>query len=236
MHTSKESTAAVDVLALVRDLQPPFLAGLSRAELCAVVGAADCCRFDANSVILSQGCPARKVVLLIAGEARSTFTTLDGERLLLRWMRPGEVIGIAALLPPRDYFLSTEAVKESCGLVWEAAVLRRLATRYSAMWENAFAIVSHALGGYIAVHVSQMRHSAPQRLARVLVDLAEAIGHSTPAGIELNVRNEDLANAANVTPFTASRLLNQWQRSGVIAKSRGKIVVRTLEGLFLRQA
>lgn len=52
------------------------------------------------------------------------------------------------------------------------------------------------------------------------------------AGIELNIRNEELANEANITVFTASRLLNEWQRQGILTKSRGKVVLRSPETLM----
>lgn len=51
-------------------------------------------------------------------------------------------------------------------------------------------------------------------------------------GVELNVRNEELANEANITVFTASRLLNEWQRQGILTKSRGKVVPRSPEALM----
>ncbi|MFY9939849.1 MAG: helix-turn-helix domain-containing protein [Silvibacterium sp.] len=51
-------------------------------------------------------------------------------------------------------------------------------------------------------------------------------------GVELNVRNEELANEANITVFTASRLLNEWQRQGILTKSRGKVVLRSPEALM----
>jgi hypothetical protein len=41
-----------------------------------------------------------------------------------------------------------------------------------------------------------------------------------------------LANAANVTAFTASRVLSAWQRNGVLKKSRGKILLRQTTQLF----
>jgi len=226
--------ATSDVIALVSDLKPHFFHGLTASELQAVVSAADYKRFAADSVILNQGHRANAAVLLVCGQARTTFTTNCGQRMLLRWLPAGEVFGLAALLPTtKDYILSTEAVKESWGLVWQRATIRHLALRHPAIWENAFTIVSEALAGYLAVHVSQTRHSAPQRLARTLVDLASAIGHRTRAGIEVSVRNEELANAANVTQFTASRMLNEWQRNGLVTKTRGKVVLRSLESLLL---
>ena len=35
-----------------------------------------------------------------------------------------------------------------------------------------------------------------------------------------SLKNEDLASAANVTLFTASRLLNEWQRNGLVNQER----------------
>jgi CRP/FNR family transcriptional regulator, nitrogen oxide reductase regulator len=52
-------------------------------------------------------------------------------------------------------------------------------------------------------------------------------------GVQLDITNEQLANAANITLFTTSRLMGQWQRSGAVVKSRGKIILRSPEGLFL---
>jgi CRP-like cAMP-binding protein len=228
--------ATSDVIDLITDLKPQFFRGLIAPELHEVVSAADYRRFAADSVILNQGHRANAVLLLVRGQARTTFTTNGGQRLLLRWLPTGEVFGLAALLPTaKDYILSTEAVKESWGLVWDRTTIRKLALRHPAIWENAFTIVSEALAGYLAVHVSQTRHAAKQRLARTLVDLASAIGSRTSAGVEVGVRNEDLANAANVTQFTASRVLNQWQRDGSLIKTRGKVVLRSLESLLLHE-
>ena len=47
--------------------------------------------------------------------------------------------------------------------------------------------------------------------------------------------NEELANAANITLYPASRIL-EWQRTGAIRKQRRKIVVRCTERPFLRVA
>jgi CRP-like cAMP-binding protein len=52
-----------------------------------------------------------------------------------------------------------------------------------------------------------------------------------PDGIEVDVTHEELANAANVTPFTASRALNEWQRNRIVKKLRGKVLLRSPERL-----
>jgi len=50
--------------------------------------------------------------------------------------------------------------------------------------------------------------------------------------VEVDIKNQDLASLADVSFFTASRLLNVWDRDGVVEKSRGKIVIRSPEKLL----
>ena len=86
---------------------------------------------------------------------------------------------------------------------------------------------------YVADHVALTSSNARQRLARVLVCLSETIGEKVAEGFEFDATNEELAGAANVTTFTASRLLREWQKDHAVAKRRGKILLRSAERLFL---
>jgi CRP-like cAMP-binding protein len=66
-----------------------------------------------------------------------------------------------------------------------------------------------------------------------LVSLSGVIGQKVRDGVEFDATNEELASAANITPFTACRLLSQWQTDRAIVKRRGKILLRSPERLFL---
>jgi CRP-like cAMP-binding protein len=133
---------------------------------------------------------------------------------------------------PSPYLVSIETLKDSSMLVWDRATLRNLAARYPRLLENALLIASDYLAWYLADHVALISHTARQRLARILVCLAESIGNKSSDGFEFDATNEELASAANVTPFTASRLLSEWQRNRAVAKRRGKILLRSPERLF----
>ncbi len=142
----------------------------------------------------------------------------------------------ATLSKPIPYLVSAETVKHSSALVWNRATIRKFAVRYPRLVENALLIAFDYLIAYRAMHVSLTCHTARQRLATVLVGLATGIGHAVPGGIELDVNNEELANEANVTPFTASRLLSEWQRNGMVLKNRGKVLLRSPEQLLSKGA
>ena len=227
---------AAQIAGAIKDLHPRFLEGLAPAEVKQVLAAARLRRLAANYVVTHQGDPPTQLFLLLQGRARYFFMTPDGRKVLLFWIPPGEGFGGAAFLSkPQPYLVSSETVRSSTVLVWERAAIRQLAQQYPRLVENALLIAFDYLVAYRAIHASLVCHSARQRLAQVLTNLADGIGQHGPDGIELDVHNEELANEANVTPFTASRLLSEWQRKGFLVKSRGKLLVRCPEELSLHQ-
>jgi CRP-like cAMP-binding protein len=219
---------------LATNVKSRFLDGFSPLDLKVILGAAKQRHFASNSVIVNQGNPADHLFLLTKGRARFFFNTQEGKKVILFWITPGGVFGGAALLSsPSSYLISTETLKDSSMLVWDRATLRNLAGRYSRLLENALLIAYDYLAWYVADHVALISHSARQRLAGVLVCLAQSIGEKVPGGFEFDATNEELAGAANVTPFTASRLLSKWQSNGAVLKRRGKVLLRSPERLFL---
>ncbi len=134
---------------------------------------------------------------------------------------------------PVDYLVSSEATTATTTLVWSRHTIRGLCEQYPRLVENALLITFDYLAAYRAVHASLVCDSAPQRLARVLANLVDGIGQKVPGGVELDVRNEELANEANISLFTASRLISAWQREGILEKRRGKILLR-FPGRLLR--
>jgi CRP-like cAMP-binding protein len=59
------------------------------------------------------------------------------------------------------------------------------------------------------------------------------VGRVHPDGVEIDVTNEQLSSLADISHFTASRLLNGWARDGAVSKERGRVVIRTPEALVM---
>lgn len=230
-------SVAAGLTAVVRELKPRFLEGLTPPALESVLAAAKQVRSFPNSVIYREDHPGEHLFLLLSGRARYFFVTEKGQKVILLWIPPGEILGLAALQStPSEYLVSTEAVRNSSMLVWDRATIRGLAEQYPRLFENALSLQGHYLAAYRAAHMSLICGTGRERLAHVLLSLARGIGHKVEGGIELKIRNEELANEANVTLFTTSRLLSQWQRGGMVIKGRGKILLRSPELLLQRAA
>jgi CRP-like cAMP-binding protein len=224
----------IPVAAFLRERKPRIFEGLDAADIRAILAAGTQRRFLANSVIVNQGYPAAHLFLLLTGRVRRFFLTEDGQKVVLLRVPAGDIFGEATVLArPAEYLVSSEAIASSNALVWSRGTIRGLCEQYPRLVENALLISFDYLAAYRAIHASLICNSAPQRLAQVLANLAEGIGQKVPGGVELDVRNEELANEANISPFTASRLLSAWHREGILVKRRGKVLLRS-PGRLLR--
>jgi CRP-like cAMP-binding protein len=226
--------SASEVAARVSTLAPKFLEGLAPHEIAEVLAAAKLRQYRAHSLLASEGDHADKVFLILEGRARTFTTTQRGEKVLIHWIPAGDPSGGRAFLSegPMEYLLSTEAVADSSVLVWERSAILPLSRKYPRLLENALLIASDYLTAYRDLYVAANYDTAPRRVAWVLDKLAKAMGERVGTGIELVVSNGDLAIEANVSTFTVSRLLNEWQRKGLLLKSRGKVVIRSVEELL----
>jgi CRP-like cAMP-binding protein len=221
-----------EIAARVSRLTPRFLEGLAPCDLAVVLGAATPRRFRARTLIANEGQPADKLFLMIEGLARTFTTTRNGEKIVLLWIPPAGFAGGRALLSePTEYLVTTESVTDSFTLVWGRSAILPLTKQYPRLLENALLEASDLLETYHNLHVATSCDSASQRVARVLGNLAKGMGQRGSEGTALNISNEDLANEANVTIFTVSRLLSEWQRKDLLVKSRGSVVVRSPEEL-----
>jgi len=222
------------IIGLPDELRPRFLSGIPKAQLDSVLSVAKHRRFRASSVIINEQDPAERVFLLTSGHGRHFVITSDGRKILLHWLTAGQIFGGAAILNiPFQYLASTEVLSDSCALVWDRLTIRELVTKIPSLLDNALSIaVTENIVWSAAANVSLSSNDAHGRVAHLLVSLASAIGEATHDGVVIKVLNEDLAEGANVTPFTVSRCLKNWERAGIVAKRRGKILLRKPELLL----
>jgi CRP-like cAMP-binding protein len=204
-----------------------LLEGLDKNERESILSAGTLRQFPANSVVTYQGQPADRLFMLAKGSARFFYITEWGKKHIILWLTPGQIFGgRSLLLVPSTNLASAETVKESLVMVWSRRTMRDLAARYPRLLDNAILIACDFLTSQLLSFVSTS-HNARQRLLQVLTTLAPHIGREVSYGIELDVTNVELAEAANITQFTASRLLSELQREGTLKKKRGKVLLPT---------
>ncbi|MFO0768702.1 MAG: helix-turn-helix domain-containing protein [Nitrospiraceae bacterium] len=74
---------------------------------------------------------------------------------------------------------------------------------------------------------------ADQRLASLLVNLAERGGIQEPSGLRLAVRltRQDMANMVGVTTETAIRIMAKFKKDRLVSGTAARLVIRDLQKL-----
>ena len=208
-------------------------AGLDDTAIQQILGAAKVRRIAPEKDVTIRGERPEHLFLLQVGRARSYMLTMSGSEVLLSWKVPGDIVGLASLLPnPPAYMVNATTVSECKFLVWDHDTIRRLAKVYPQLSENGFRLALHYLKMHIDRHVNILTKSAEARLAEVLHRLANQVGNVQPSGVGIDITNENLSSLADISPFPASRLLSKWERDGTLSKQRGRITLHVPESLF----
>jgi CRP/FNR family transcriptional regulator, nitrogen oxide reductase regulator len=210
-----------------------LFSGLLEGEIKSIKGAATRREFEPTQIIVMANEPANRLFLVEGGCVDYHVTNEAGRDILLRRLTTGDVFGQASLLSsPVGYLGTAKAVQHAWLLEWQDRVIRRIATTYPRIAENALRTVLRYLALYAQRHIGLVSNTAQERLACALSSLGSRTGHAVQQGVEVDIKNEDLASLADVSFFTASRILKSWDRKGVVEKSRGKVIIRSPEKLL----
>jgi CRP-like cAMP-binding protein len=211
-----------------------FLTGLAEPAIRAILARAKIRRISAKDNIVTRGQRATHLFLVQSGRVQYYHLTKDGDSVVLAWMTQGDVVGLTAMLDgPSTYMATADATSDGELLAWERSVIRQLASTYPALGENGLRIALSVLRSYVQRHIGLVTKTAQERLAETLLSLGDKSGEVHPDGIEIHATNDQLGALADVSAFTASRVLGAWEREGILSKGRGRVLLHSPEGLML---
>jgi CRP-like cAMP-binding protein len=183
--------------------------------------------------ICSEGDKAQHIFALLNGMVKYSRLTAGGEEIILRIFTPCESFGLATLLPNPMNYLGTAVALSACRLlVWNHDDITQLSNHYQQIRTNALRISLQHLEGMSDRHSNLFGSSANRRVARALIDIARRSGEIHPGGIDVQITNEQLGSLADVSRFTAGRVISGWSKTGVVTKERKKVRIHSPEGLL----
>lgn len=210
-----------------------LLAGLEQPASRSILAAAQIRRISAKQNIVTEGDRATHLFLVQSGRVRFYHLTKQGRSVLLAWLRPGNVIGLVAMLEsPFPYMATAEAMSDCEVLAWEHSVIRKFIPLHPLLAENALRISLGYLRNYVKRHIGLVTKTAEDRLAETLLRLGDQSGKVRPDGIEIRATNDQLGAFADISPFTVSRVLSNWVRAGAVSKRRGRVLLNAPEALM----
>jgi CRP-like cAMP-binding protein len=218
---------------MVADL--PLFAGLTAADLTEVLREARASRFAKNAAVFEQGADAACFFLLLHGHVRASKTTSSGEQIVVRYIAPGEIFGVAPAIGLACYPATATAVDDSVVLVWPSAAWPRLIARFPQLATNTLQTVGSRLQESHTRVVEMSTQQVEQRVAHALLRLAKQSGRKLDHGIEIDfpISRQDIAQMTGTTLHTVSRILSGWEQAGLVESGRQRIVLREPHKIFV---
>lgn len=214
----------------------PMFAGLNPDQLDDVLTEAQAVRYPKGASLFEQDADASSFFVLLHGHLRVVKLTPAGQQVVVRFVAPGEVCGIAMAIGRTTYPATASAVVDSVALVWPSAAWPRLVERVPGLAVNALQTVGSRLQDAHTRVVEMSTEQVERRVAHALLRLAKQAGRKIDEGVQIDfpISRQDVAEMTGTTLHTVSRILSAWEDEGWVEGGRQRIVIRNPHKLFLR--
>lgn len=191
-------------------------------------------RLSAGDSVFLQGQNAEHFFVLLHGHLKVLQTTAEGEQVMVRYVIPGEVFGIAKAMRRPTYPASCVAVEESIVLAWPSAQWDHFMSGNLQFAANALQTVGQRLHDAHTRIQELSTEEVEQRVARCILRLIDSSGEKTDDGIAINfpITRQEIAEMTGTTLHTVSRLLSAWKDRGLVNTGRKRVVVRKVDDLI----
>lgn len=212
----------------------PLFADLNPRQLDEVLQEARSARYPKNTALFEQGAAATSFFVLLHGHLRVVKLTPDGQQVVVRFVAPGEVCGVAKAIGRDTYPATAIAVVDSVALVWPSSAWPDLAAKHPGLLVNTLQTVGSRLQEAHTRVVEMSTEQVEHRVAHALLRLAKQAGRKVEGGIEIDfpISRQDIAEMTGTTLHTVSRILSAWDGRGLIEGGRQRIVIREPHTLF----
>lgn len=204
-----------------------LLQGLSPGELARVVSRAHRKTLPAGATVFEQGAQHDGIYVIEAGCVRVFYTSASGREITLAYWNPGNFVGGPDVLNGGTHMWSGVTSVETQVLMLPSRELRQLILEIPALAIGIIEGLSFKGKCYSALAQILGTRSVTERLAHLLLQLAEIYGKPTPNGIYIDAAftHIDLAHIVGATRQWVTMMLKRLQSRGAVTCSRGRIYV-----------
>lgn len=206
----------------------PLFRNVLPERLRRIASAADELSYSPGDTVFLQDDPVRHVLLVTSGRVKITQVNEVGKETLLRVERRGALID--DVTASAQLHSLTARAMDACRLMaWETHVFEYLVENNPIIQRNAIAIMRTRLRTLQDRFCDVSTRPVPQRLARLVVQLAGEPDSSVLTPISFS--REELAQMAGTSLFTVSRLLSEWAELQILTVDRKEVVIEDLHRL-----
>jgi len=181
-------------------------------------------RYPAGREIFAKGSPGRTMLAVLGGDVKIVSLSQTGKEIVLNIIHAGEVFGEIAVLDGEERSAGAAALTDCELLIIDRRDVLPLFEKHPEICVILLRILCRRLRQTSEQVEDVLFRNLESRLAKALLQIAEGVESRGPtSGLHLSQR--ELATMAGGSRESVNKLLQIWHKAGLIALSRGAIVI-----------
>jgi CRP-like cAMP-binding protein len=189
--------------------------------------------YEKGNFILHEGEEGNNFYLIVTGRVKIFLETKSGKGIILKVLTPGDFFGEMALLDGKPRSATVSALDDTKVLSISRSDFTTLLSRVPDIAIQLLVTLCTRLRKANQQIEDLALLDANARIARLLLELAVDRGKRVDAGVAIDLRltRNEIAGLAGMSRETASRILTNLQKRGLIRLEKGLLIIRDEETL-----
>jgi len=188
--------------------------------------------YPAGATLFLEGQACRGIYILCKGRVKLSATSSQGQTLIFKIAKPGEVIGLNATVSGTPYETTAET-GQACQLnfVKQAEFLQFIKEHGDACMHAAIHLSRECQQAYTQLRSFVMR-SAPERIARLMLDWSLAGAETaTTYGIKVALTHDEIGQIIGMSRETVTRTLADFRKQNIAVLHGSTLLIQNLPAL-----
>jgi CRP/FNR family cyclic AMP-dependent transcriptional regulator len=188
--------------------------------------------YPPGSTLFTEGQPCRGIYILCRGRVKLSASSSQGQTIIFKVARPGEVLGLNAAVSGTPHEATSET-GQACQLnfVKRDDFLKFLTQHNEASMQAAIHLSHECQQAYQQLRSFVMR-SAPQRIARLMLEWShEDAGMSSTRGIKVALTHEEIGQIIGMSRETVTRTLTDFRKQHIAELHGSTLLIQNTPAL-----
>ncbi len=183
------------------------------------------------SIIYKEGNRMKGFYCVQKGIIKIYKTGMDGKEQIIRFAKPGDVIGYRSVVSNEPACTTTEVLEESILCHIPAEILLRLIQNNGNFAVELMKLTCKELGEANSYITDIAQKTVKERLAEILIHLDEEFGEDSTGVLKVSLTREELSNIVGTATESIIRLLSEFKNLGYLELNGRKIKIQDKPGL-----
>ncbi len=201
------AVATLQRVPLFNNMPSQFLRHLAQVAICR--------RFRTGDVLCSKGEMSSTLFVLLKGQVMVVGVDDEGREVLLNFLKPGDFFGELSLIDGRPRSADVIAVTDGEALLVRRSDFLALAERMPNLIWQVMEVLARRVREADELIMRMAWLNAQERMAWALLEFADSKGQ-LPPWVNVNI----LAKRCGLARETASRIVSQWQKEGILQRTK----------------